>query len=147
MAVQVGEIARYVRGDDAAEYPFGRFQNRHVHAELAGNRRHFEADVSGADDDDAVAGLQVATEPGGIEHRPERDHAGQVDAGDRQRPGAHAGGQEQLVVVENHAVLEPDAVMLAIELGGGDADMQLHLKVLVERGGTQQQPLLVGLAG
>src|SRR4029079_833810 len=61
-AVQIGEERRDLLADDTPEHAVGGFEHRDREAAVARDRRHLEADVAAADDDDARAWRQARVE-------------------------------------------------------------------------------------
>ncbi len=99
------EVA-HLRRDDAVHHAVHHLDDRDVEAELAECRRALEADVAGADDRDAHAGLDSRADRLDVRHRAQHVHAGQVRARHRQRPRVAADREHELVVGEAAAVGE-----------------------------------------
>ena len=138
--------ARYRFGDDAVHHPFGDFEHRDFEPELPKGCGDLEPDVAAAQDhrpsSRAIQGAQRIG-PQCIRIRDAAKHmdCAQVDAGQRQRAGAAAGGKHQGVVRVCAAVRQPDLPRAALETGHGLAKVQIDFLFSVERRLAQLQAI------
>jgi hypothetical protein len=93
------------------QHPRQCLDHRDVKALFARGRRHLEADVAAADDDQAESGLQLLPEPFGILDRAQTMQIRHAPAGrqsrDRQRTRTSSGGEHQFSVAFATAIRQP----------------------------------------
>ena len=73
------------------------------------HRRDLEPDIAAADDGDASRVVERRAQPPHVVDLAQREHAGELDAGQRQIARPRAGREHQRVVVEAPAVAQADA--------------------------------------
>src|SRR5688572_214544 len=138
--------AAHLRRDHAVHHAVHHFDDGDVEPELAECRCALEADVAGAHDRDAHAGLDAGADRLDVRHRAQHVHAGQVRAAALQRACVAADREHKLVVGEAAAVRE-----LHLARGGVDADdrvaeHELAVDAIVECAVPDRQALNVHLA-
>ena len=107
----------------------------------------FHADKSAAHHNDALgAGIEFLGNAVHVFKRPQRQHFGQVHAGELQRHGRGAGSENQLVVVlfafdTGFAVEDADGLLGAVNGGDFVEHAHIHIEACAEVfGGHHQQP-------
>ena len=97
---------------------------------LAKHGRDLEPDIAAADDGDAPRVIERRPQPAHVVDLAQREHAGKLDAGQRQIARAGAGREHQRLVVEAAAVAEADTPVRQIDRGGRRAQIEArHLVV------------------
>ena len=114
--VRLGIEVRQDRRHRAAHRP-GDLDHRRLGAELGRGRRDLEPDEARADHDDPEAGGDPFAQGGRVGDVAQREHAGQIDAGDVEPPLPRAGRQNQMAVADRRAVGEFDRPRRAVDPG------------------------------
>lgn len=132
LAVQLGEEVAQLGAEHAVQRCRLGFDDGHLRAVLAGRGRHLQADPAGARDDEvAVVAAQGGEDPLealGVGEAAQMVHAREVGARDVQAAGLGAGRDQQLVVVDEGAVVaEADGLGRTVDRVDGLAEVQLDV--------------------
>ena len=87
-----GEVTRFITRSSASSTVTAR-------PFAARDRRDLEADIAAADDHDVLCGIERPAQAAHVVDLAQREHAGKLDAGQRNGARARAGRQEQRAVV------------------------------------------------
>ena len=114
-AVQRVEEAGDRFAGDALHHPALGLDHDGIAVLLAKHRRDLEPDVAAADDGDAARIVERRAQPPDVVDLAQREHAGELDAGQRQIARARAGCEHQRVVVVSCAVVQLDLLSRQID--------------------------------
>ena len=131
----------------AAHHPGGHFEHGHLHAALASRRRHFEADVAAADDHEPPLGGTFGADAVGVGDGAQIVHTGELAPGDEQATRTAAGGEQQRVVRQDQAVIEPHVSFAARNVGHPLSEMRRDRMLGKESRRPDEETLALEAAG
>lgn len=131
VAVQFGEDLAQLGADDLVQRGGFRFDDGDLGAVAAGGGRDLQADPPRARDDQmavvAAERREHLAQPVGVGEAAQMVDACQLGAGDVQAARLGAGGQQQLVVVQDGAVAEAYGLGVAVDGDHGLAEVQFDV--------------------
>lgn len=151
LPVQLGEEAAQLGAEDAVQRGRLGLDDGDLGAVLTGRRGDLQADPAGAGDHDVAVlpaeGGEDALEALGVCEAAQVVHAGQVGARDVEAARLGTGGQQELVVVDDGAVLaEPHRLRRTVDRVDGLAEVQLDVVARVPGGFVHEDAVTLLLA-
>ena len=144
--MQLGKPGADLLAEDRRERGGESLDHRHLDAEPAGGCRDLLADESGPDDRETGAGSQLLAQPAGVgEGAQGVDVLVALEEG--QPPRGAAGRDQQLLVAQLLAGVEPHGAGARVERLGAGAEQELDPFLLVPPGGPVGDGLLLDRAG
>ncbi len=143
----LGKEGGELRAGHPIHHPVSHLQHCGLEPQLARRRGDLQPDVATAHDDEPPARRHLRSNPVDVVQGSQIVDSGEVRPGHRQLPGRAAGRQQEAVVRNGRAIVEPDAVVRAGQLDDAPPSAYLHPVVPIEVGGTNEQPLPLQRAG
>ena len=125
------KIFRDFGGDRARHHADGEFDHVHLEPLCPRGGREFEADKTGADDDDALPRRNPVPQRFALIQRAQVSHRFEIGIWNIEQAVARAGRQHEMAVIERRAGGERDLARRAVDRNGA-VDDQIDFLVVIE---------------